>query len=185
MSASRCSAHRAAAAGRRIGPARHRTAHGFTLLELVIALALVGVLALVALPLVEVTQTRLKEVELRRALRTIRTALDEHKAAVDAGQLPRAAGTSGYPPSLAVLTQPLALQGAAAGADDGPRVLVLLRQLPRDPFHPDGTVPAEHTWRVRAYGARADDWDAGGADVFDIASRSAATALDGSHYADW
>lgn len=162
--------------------AARRGARGFTLLELVISLALVGILALVALPLAEVTSTRVKEAELRRSLRVIRSALDQHKAAVDAGQLPRAAGDSGYPPSLEVLTRPLPVQGAGEGA---PRVLVLLRQLPRDPFATDRTLSAAATWRTRAHGSDSDAWDAGGRDVFDVSSRSAAVALDGSRHDEW
>ncbi|MBL8324630.1 MAG: type II secretion system protein [Rubrivivax sp.] len=160
-------------------PPRRR--RGFTLLELVISLALVGMLALVALPLAEVTSTRVKEAELKRALRTIRTALDQHRAAVDAGLLPRAAGESGYPPSLEALTRPLTVQGATDGA---PRVLVLLRQLPRDPFAADRRAAAAATWRTRAYGSAGDDWG-GGSDVFDVSSGSAALALDGSRYDEW
>jgi general secretion pathway protein G len=158
---------------------------GFTLLELVVTLALVGVLALGALPLIEVTSTRVKEAELRRALRTIRTALDQYKAAVDSGRLPRRAGDSGYPPSLDLLAQALPLQGVQG--DDAPRVLVLLRQLPRDPFAPVDLArqaSAAATWRTRAYGTAADDWS-GGRDVFDVSSSSGATALDGSRYEDW
>ena len=64
-------------------------AAGFTLIELVITLAIVGLLALVALPLYEVTSTRLKETELRQALRTIRAGLDTYKAATDAARWPR------------------------------------------------------------------------------------------------
>lgn len=159
-----------------------RAGRGFTLLELVISLALVGVLALVALPLAEITSTRVKEAELKRSLRVIRAALDQYKAAVDAGQLPRAAGESGYPPSLEVLTQPLAVQGATEG---GPRVLVLLRQLPRDPFASDRRASAAATWRTRAHGSAIDAWDAGGRDVFDVSSTSPAEALDGSRHDEW
>ena len=65
---------------------------GFTLIELLITLALLGVVASAAMPLVEVTYKRMKESELKLALRTIRKALDEHRAAVDAGLLPRVAG---------------------------------------------------------------------------------------------
>ncbi|MBL8288686.1 MAG: prepilin-type N-terminal cleavage/methylation domain-containing protein [Rubrivivax sp.] len=161
---------------------RRGTRRGFTLLELVVALALVGVLALVALPLAEVTSTRVKEAELKRSLRVIRGALDQYKAAVDAGQLPRAASESGYPPTLEVLTRPLAVQGAAEGE---PGVLVLLRQLPRDPFATDRRLAAAATWRTRAYGSAGDAWDAGGRDVFDVASSSNAVALDGSRYEQW
>lgn len=164
----------------------HRSTAGFTLIELVITLALIGVLAMAALPLVEVTYTRLKESELRLALRTIRAALDEYRAAYDAGMLPKSAGDSGYPPSLDVLTQPLPLVGGASGREDSPRTLVILRRLPRDPFHTDPSVPAAQTWKTRAYGSRPDDWSTdAGADVFDVGSQSTATALDGSRYDTW
>jgi len=78
---------------------------GFTLVELVVTLAIVGLVAMVALPLYEVTTTRMKEAELREALRTIRGGLDTYKAAVDSGLLPRVAGESGFPPNLDVLTR--------------------------------------------------------------------------------
>ncbi|MFO1267014.1 MAG: type II secretion system protein [Rubrivivax sp.] len=164
------------------GPRPRARRRGFTLLELVVSLALVGVLALVAMPLAEVTSTRVKEAELKRSLRIIRSALDEYRAAVDAGQLPRAAGESGYPPSLEVLTRPLPVQGAAEG---DPRVIVLLRQLPRDPFATERQLPAAATWRTRAYGSAGDAWDVGGRDVFDVSSSSTAVALDGSRYDEW
>jgi general secretion pathway protein G len=164
-------------------PVRTRTA-GFTLIELLITLGLVGVLALAAMPLIGVTYTRMKESELRLALRTIRAALDEHRAAVDAGLLPRSAGDSGYPGSLDVLTQPLPVNGG--GREEAARSLVLLRRLPRDPFHTDPSLPAAQTWRTRAHGSRPDEWRRdGGADVFDISSQSGATALDGSRYDSW
>jgi len=49
---------------------------GFTLIELVITVAIVGVLALLAAPLLEVTAQRHKETELHLALRQIREAID-------------------------------------------------------------------------------------------------------------
>jgi general secretion pathway protein G len=73
-------------------PLRPSPAAGFTLVELLITLALVGLLAMAALPLYEVTSTRFKEAELRQALRTIRTGLDAYKAATDSGALPKVAG---------------------------------------------------------------------------------------------
>lgn len=172
--------------------AMHRDRHpssalGFTLIELVVTLALVGLLASVALPLYEVTSTRLKESELRQALRTIRAALDAYKAASDTGQLPKAPGESGYPPSLDVLTQPLAVvnkRDLGASASAATQRIVFLRQLPRDPFFPDRLVPAAQTWNTRAYASRADDPQPG-EDVFDVASKSARIALDGTAYRDW
>jgi general secretion pathway protein G len=83
---------------------RHRRG-GFTLIELVVTLTLVSVLALVAVPLYEVTVTRAKESELRTALRQIRTALDAYKFATDNGTIAKDAVGSGYPPNLLVLVQ--------------------------------------------------------------------------------
>ncbi len=159
---------------------------GFTLIELLVTLALLGVVSMAALPLVEMTYKRSKEAELRLALRTIRSALDEYRAAVDGGLVPRTAGASGYPPSLEALTEPLPLAAAAGSRDEPPRVVVLLRRLPRDPLSADPTLPAARTWRVRRHGARADEWEEEpGADVFDVASRSTDTALDGTRYDSW
>lgn len=164
-----------------------RHARGFTLIELVVTLALVSVLAMTALPLYEVVGTRLKESELRNALRTLRTGLDAYKAAVDGGQIPRAANESGYPPSLEILVQgvEVSLPGAV-NADGTPAVkrLVFLRSIPRDPFHTDPAVPAAATWATRAYGSPPDA-PAGGPDVFDVASLSPRTGTNGIPYAQW
>lgn len=164
-----------------------RGMRGFTLIELVVTLALLGVLSMGAVPLVEVTYTRMKEAELRRSLRVIRTALDEYRAAVDAGLIARRAGDSGFPPNLDALTQPQPLLSARAGSgDDGPRTMVLLRRLPRDPFHPDASVPPAQTWKTRRYGSLPDEWELdGSSDVFDLASKSDHTALDGTRYDSW
>jgi general secretion pathway protein G len=169
------------------GP-RAAVPHGFTLIELLITLALVGLLATAALPLYEVSSTRSREAELRQALRTIRSGLDAYKSAVDTGLLPRIAGESGYPPSLEMLTQVLDTSFKRdVGATDKnapPERIVILRQLPRDPFYPDSLVPADQTWNTRAYASRADDPQPG-ADVFDVWSKSARTALDGTAYSTW
>jgi general secretion pathway protein G len=166
---------------------RPTSAAGFTLVELLVTLALVGLLAMVALPLYEVTVTRMKEIELRQALRTIRAGLDAYKAASDKGSLPKAAGESGYPPTLDVLTQPLELAGKrdfGVGLSSGPRRMVILRQLPRDPFYPDREAPASETWDTREYASRPDDPQSG-ADVFDVSSKSTRTGLDGTAYNTW
>lgn len=154
---------------------------GFTLIELVITLALVGVVAMTALPLYDVSATRSKEVELRAALRTIRTAIDAYKAAADSGQVTKGATDSGYPPSLELL-----VQGVEAARDNasGGRRLVFLRQIPRDPFAANPAAPPSQHWATRAYGAAPDDFRSG-ADVFDVASRSTRVGSNGVPYQEW
>jgi general secretion pathway protein G len=167
--------------------ARASVAIGFTLIELLVTLALVGLVALVALPLYEVTTTRLKEMELRQALRTIRAGLDAYKAATESGALAKLAGESGFPPSLDVLTQPLEIASKRnfdLVAGSKPQRMVILRQLPRDPFFPDPKAPAAQTWDTRAYASSPEDPQSG-ADVFDVSSKSTKVGLDGSAYNTW
>jgi len=154
---------------------------GFTIVELLVTLALIGIAAAVVLPFGAMMQTRAKEAELRVALRTIRQALDGYKAAADAGVIDKPTGASGYPPNLDVLAQGVP-RSAALGANSAP--MVFLRRVPRDPFFADRDVPAAQTWNVRRYGAKEGDFSAG-ADVFDVSSKSSATALDGSKVGDW
>jgi len=156
-------------------------ARGFTLIELVVTLALVAVVALTALPLYEVTTTRLHEDELRAALRSIRTALDAYKAAADSGQIAKGAAESGYPPSLDVLVQGVeTVQNNASGV----RRVVFLRQIPRDPFAPDPTLAPARQWDTRGYGSPPDDPQPG-TDVFDVASRSPRVGTNGVPYQQW
>lgn len=152
---------------------------GFTLIELVITLALVGLVAMVALPLYEISSTRLKETELKLALRQIRTALDNYKAAADTGMITKDAGDSGYPPSLDVL-----VSGVENAKDVNHGRLVFLRHVPRDPFYPDPDQPAEQTWALRSYGSPPDD-PMPGNDVYDVASLAAGKGLNGIAYKEW
>jgi general secretion pathway protein G len=168
---------------------RPHRARGFTFIELVVTLALLGVVAMSVLPLYEVIGTRMREAELRQALRTLRVALDSYKAAVDQGQIAHETGQSGYPPSLDILVQgvdvvtpPNAV--TADGKHQLPTRLVFLRQLPRDPFHPDPSVPAAQTWQTRAYGSPPDNPQPGD-DVYDVASTSSRIGLNGIPYREW
>lgn len=144
-------------------------------------LALIGVAAMVVLPLAGLMENRAKETELRQALRTLRKAIDEYKTAADAGTINKTTGASGYPPNLDVLVTGVP-RTSVFGFNATP--MVFLRSVPRDPFYPDKTTPAIQTWNLRSYGARPGDYSAG-ADVFDVASRSTKQALDGSYLNDW
>ena len=56
-----------------------RTRKGLSLIELIVTMTILGILAAGVIPLTRMTAQRTKEVELRRNLRTIRTAIDDYK----------------------------------------------------------------------------------------------------------
>jgi general secretion pathway protein G len=153
-------------------------ARGFTLMELVVTLALLGLLAMVAAPLAELTVQRQREQALRLALHDIRDAIDRYKAAADRGDIARRIGDSGYPPNLGVLVEGVIHQRSPKGER-----LYFLRQLPRDPMAPP-SVEAEQSWALRAYSSPPDA-PSPGSDVYDVHSRARGTGINGVPYAQW
>lgn len=151
---------------------------GFTLVELVVTVAIVGVLASVTLPLAQLALQRHKEHDLRVALRQIRGAIDEYKRAADDGRVLKKADESGYPRTLDVLV---------AGVEDVKRLdrrkIYFLRRLPRDPFADASLEPAA-TWGKRSY-ASPPDAPSEGSDVYDVYSVAAGTGLNGIPYRSW
>lgn len=145
---------------------------GFTLVELLITVTIVALLASVALPLAEVAATRAKEQDLRRGLRELRGAIDAYKRAADEGVIERPADASGYPPSLAALTEGV----PDKRKPDAPKVY-FLRKVPADPFVPEG-------WGLRSY-ASPHDAPQPGKDVFDVYSLAPGTGLNGIPYRQW
>jgi len=153
---------------------------GFTIIELVVTLAIIGILATAALPLAELAVKRSKENDLRHALREIRTAIDEYKKATADGRVAKAADATGYPPSLDVL-----VAGAENKKDPGNKKIYFLRRLPRDPFYVDADpASAADTWGKRAYESPPDN-PRPGKDVYDVYSQSEGTGLNGVPYKDW
>lgn len=145
---------------------------GFTLVELLITVAIVAILATVALPLAETTVQRGKEQELRRSLREIREAIDAYKRAYDEGAVERKLGASGYPPTLQAL-----VDGVRDRRLPDETRIYFLRRVPRDPV-------SGEPWGLRSYASAAEDPQEG-ADVYDVYSRAAGAGLNGLPYREW
>lgn len=157
-------------------PYRRCPQAGFTLIELVITVAIVGVLALLAAPLMEVTAQRQKEAELRLALQQIRGAIDAYHQAVQEKRIESPADASGYPPDLESL-----VKGVPDITSPERTPIYFLRRLPRDPMNPDTTLTPAETWGKRSY-ASPPDAPSPGEDVFDVYSQSDGVALNGVPY---
>lgn len=152
---------------------------GFTLIELVITVAIIAILASVAMPLNELVVQRSKEQDLRRALRDIREAIDAYKQASDEGRIEKRVGESGYPRKLEELV---------AGVEDqkSPKKdrIYFLRRVPRDPFAADASLAAAATWGKRSYASPPDD-PKEGEDVFDVYSLAPGLGINGRPYREW
>jgi len=156
-----------------------RAALGFTFIELMMSLAILGVLAAVAVPMAQLVSQRGKEQDLRLALSELRQALDAYKRASEQGRIERRVGESGYPKALHDL-----VQGVPDQRSPSRQPIYFLRALPRDPMHPDVQLPAAETWALRSYASPPDDPQPGD-DVFDVHSQSERTGLNGVPYAQW
>jgi general secretion pathway protein G len=146
---------------------------GFTIAEMVIVCALLTILAGITLPVTKYTWQRMKESELRSALREMRNAIDEHKRYSDAGLLPLELGTDGYPKDLETLVEGVEVVGQID------RKIKFLRRIPIDPM----TNKAE--WGLRGYKDEPDDTSWSGEDVYDVHSLSGRVGLNGVPYAKW
>lgn len=153
--------------------------NGFTLIELLVTVMILSILAMGALPVMQVTAQRLKENELRASLRQLREAIDAYKLAVDEGRIEKNADQSGYPPSLEVL-----VEGVADQKDAGKRKIRFLRRIPRDPMSDDPEASPAETWGKRSYASEHDAPEEG-EDVYDIHSLSPRQGLNGQPYATW
>ena len=150
---------------------------GYTFVEILVVAVIVLILASAALPLGKVTVQRQKEVELRRALREMRTAIDRYKDAADLQQIANfdlEPDDMGYPPDLDTL-----VEGVTRAGDATNTKLRFLRRIPVDP------MTGEPEWGMRSYQDRPDSSTWGGQNVFDVYSKASGTALDGTEYSEW
>jgi general secretion pathway protein G len=154
-------------------------ARGFTLIELVVTVAIVGLLATAVFPLARLATQRAKETELRAALRELRAAIDAYKLASDQGHVEKEADASGYPPNLQVL-----VDGVEDARNEKKTQIYFLRRIPRDPFYPDGAAAAADTWGLRSSESPADAPQSGD-DVYDVYSMAAGRGINGVPYRDW
>jgi general secretion pathway protein G len=158
--------------------AGRRSAGGFSLIEVVITVAIIGILASIAAPLTETVVQRGKEQELKQALMTLRNAIDAYKEAADTGRVERSVGDSGYPKTLESLVLGVTDRQSPSGAK-----IYFLRRIPRDPLA-DPALPAVRSWGLRSYDSPPDAPQEG-KDVFDVYSLASGTALDGTPYREW
>jgi len=156
----------------------HRSnTRGYSFVELLVVTTIILVLASAIMPLAKVTMQRQREIELRRCLREMRTAIDRFKDAADLqmiSNLDLEPGSEGYPKNLEQLVDGVAVTGDATG-----RKLKFLRRVPIDPL----TGTAE--WSLRSYQDKPDSGSWGGQNVFDVYTKAEGTALDGTKYRDW
>jgi len=149
---------------------RFHNARGLTLIELIIAIMIIGLLAGAAVPIVKTRVKREKELELRRDLWEMRDAIDRYKDAADRGAFQTKVDSLGYPPDMQTLVDGVDVQG---------KKLRFLRRIPVDP------MTGDTDWGLRSNQDDPDSTSWGGQNVFDVYSKSDGTALDGTKYNTW
>jgi general secretion pathway protein G len=143
---------------------------GLTLVELVVTVAIISILAMVAVPISMLKIRREKERELRYDLRQMRDSIDHYKDAADKGGFQIKVDSFGYPPDLETLVKGVDIQG---------KKVKFLRRIPDDP------MTGKPEWGLRSMQDDPTSDSFGGQNVFDVHSKSMATALDGTKYSDW
>ena len=152
---------------------------GFTLTEMLVTVAILAILAGAAVPLAKNAVQREKEIELQRALREMREAIDAYKKLADEKKIQPESDTEGYPPDLKTLVEGVELGGAAGESSGGAKVVKFLRRIPKDP------MTGARDWGLRSFQDEPEASAWGGENVYDIYTKSRGKALDGSLYREW
>lgn len=155
------------------------SAGGFTIVELLVTIVIIGILASAAIPMSELAFQRSREQDLRNALREIRIAIDAYKQAGDEGHIERKVTESGYPHTLEEL-----VDGVVDTKNPKGGKLYFLRRVPRDPFHDDESVPPGKSWGKRSYASSRTEPKEGD-DVFDVYSLAPGAGLNNIPYREW
>ena len=149
---------------------KRRTQSGMTLIELIIACAILLILAGAALPIARRNIRYQQEAELRRCLREMKDSIDRYKDAADKNLIRVEVGSEGYPPDMDTLVKGVDVQG---------KTLRFLRRIPVDP------MTGNTEWGLRSMQDEPDSSSWGGQNVFDVYTKSQGTALDGTKYSEW
>jgi general secretion pathway protein G len=156
-------------------PRRQNPRSGMTLVELIVAFTILLVLTSMAVPLARNNVRRLKERQLREALKEIHTAIDKYKDMADGGKLGiQKQDSYGYPESLQALVD--GVKGSGQAADTK---LKFLRRIPIDP------MTNTRDWGLRSMQDDPMSTSWGGQNVFDVYTKSMDKAADGTPYSDW
>lgn len=158
---------------------RREATLGFTIVEVLVTIVIVGILASAVFPMAELSIQRNRERELRIVLRELRTAIDAYRQAVDEGRIQKKADESGYPHRLEDLTD-----GVPDAKNPKGGKVVILRRIPRDPMARDLAVPDAKTWGKRSYASTRED-PREGDDVFDVYSLAPGVGMNGIAYREW
>ncbi|PWU11510.1 MAG: general secretion pathway protein GspG [Verrucomicrobia bacterium] len=151
---------------------------GMTLIELLVSCAILMILCSAAFPIARYTGLRIRERTLRRELQDMRDAIDRYKTLADKGKIRVDPLGGGYPPDLQTLVTGVPLAGGVGGGGRN-KTIHFLRKVPIDPF----TKQAD--WGLRSVEDDPDSTNWDGKNVFDVYSKSDATAMDGTKYSDW